>query len=188
MSKKLRWNQIAETELLQTRVMTVLETQSVSPEGKQGNYIIMDAPDWVIVVPVLKDPARFVMVRQWRHGLKAESTEFPGGVIDEGELPEQAARRELLEETGFIAEKLTLLGSMSPNPALMTNKVHCFAAEQLKATGTQHLDPDEFVDYFTLSAEQVYEKMGSAEFPHALMAAALQLYRQHTDKKESPER
>lgn len=182
MDEKLRWNEKGSRELLKTRVMTVTERESTSPRGEAGKYIVMDAPDWVITIPVLENPARFLMVRQWRHGIKALSTEFPGGVIDTGENPAQAAERELLEETGFSAGNLELLGSISPNPALMSNKVHCFAARNLRRMEVQHLDKDEFVEYFELPAEEVYKKMGGPDFPHGLMAAALELFRQKNDK------
>lgn len=176
---KLKW-QVEKKELLYSApILTVHQQTSTAPDGTKGNYIVIDAPDWVIVVPVLEDPRRFVLVKQWRHGSLSTSIEFPGGVIDEGETPAQAAQRELLEETGYKAGKLTHLGSMSPNPAIFSNKVHCFVAENLIATGTQDLDRDEFVEYFSLPADEVYAMTGTAEFPHALMTAAMNLYRNY---------
>ena len=183
MSKNLCWQRTKKSVLLETRVVSVNEYESTSPSGELGKYIVMDAPDWLITIPVLENPNRFIMVKQWRHGLNALSTEFPGGVIDKNEKPEEAAVRELKEETGYIAQKLELLGSFSPNPAIMSNKVHCFAAYDLVATGKQNLDNDEYVNYFELSEEEVFAKMGSEDFPHGLMIAALELYRQNKKKQ-----
>ena len=177
--KKLEWSLVDRKQVFKTPVFDIFEQKSCSPKNMEGNYVVLDAPDWVLVIPVLENPTRFIMVKQWRHVTLSVSTEFPGGVIDPGEAPEAGARREVLEETGYEIGKLTHLGSFSPNPAIMSNTVHCFLAEELIPTGTQHLDPDEFVEYFTLPEEEVFEKMGSAEFPHGLMVAALQLYRQH---------
>ncbi|MBO5137890.1 MAG: NUDIX hydrolase [Spirochaetaceae bacterium] len=179
MKENLEWKEKSSKELLQTKVLSVTERTSTSPEGSEGKYIVLDAPDWVIVIPRLLNPSRFLMVKQWRHGSKSLSTEFPGGVIDVGEKPEQAAHRELLEETGHKANKLTHLGSFSPNPAIMSNKVHCFLAEELTSFGTQDLDPDEYVEYFVMEEETVFQNMGSSDFPHGLMVAALELYRQY---------
>ena len=80
------------------------------------------------------------MVKQWRHAHNGLSIEFPGGVINKDEEPEIAANRELEEETGYKAGKLTYLGCANPNPALMRNRVHFFVAEDLQGNGEQNLD------------------------------------------------
>lgn len=172
--KKLEWSVKREEELLKTPVFTVNETDSLSPDGKEGHYVVMDAPDWVIVIPELN--GKFLMVKQWRHGNNSLSIEFPGGVINRGEKPEIAANREMEEETGYKAGKLTYLGCANPNPALMKNRVHFFAAEELQGSGRQHLDEDEYIEYLQVPVEEVYEKIGSEEYPHALMMSALLKY------------
>ena len=185
----LVWKEGKKTTLLKTRVLDVTSIESTSSDGLKGDYVVMDAPDWVIVIP---DAGKsFLMVKQWRHGERALSIEFPGGVIEAGEAPEKAAARELKEETGFRAAKLVKLGvlsslrvciklgSMNPNPALMSNHVHVFAAFDLESTGKQQLDEDEYLHYFEVSKEEVYKKMGTKEYPHALMAAGLALYREY---------
>ncbi|MBR1536959.1 MAG: NUDIX hydrolase, partial [Treponema sp.] len=148
---KLGWQEEGKKELLKTVVLTVNEIYSKGPDGVSGKYIVMDAPDWVIVVPEIN--GKFITVKQWRHGNRSLSIEFPGGVINPGEKAEDAAKRELEEETGYKAGKLTYLGSANPNPALMSKRVHFFAAEDLTDTGVQHLDKDEFVEYLEIPAE-----------------------------------
>ncbi len=169
--ENLNWSETEKSELLKTPVFTVNRTTSVSPEGKTAHFIVNDAPDWAIVIA--EDGDDFLMVKQWRHGENALSVEFPGGVVDNGETPEQAARRELLEETGFLASEFISLGSMNPNPALFRNHVHFFCARGLSKKDSQHLDKDEFVSFFKVPKIEVAKKMGSEEYPHALMAAAL---------------
>ena len=177
---KLQW-QAGEKKLLYSApILTVQQQTSTAPDGSKGNYIVIDAPDWVIVIPVLENPRRFVLVRQWRHGSLSLSTEFPGGVIDRGETPAQAAERELLEETGYKPGKLTKLGSMSPNPAIMNNRVHFFLAEDLEKVGNQELDPDEYVSFFKEKKTEVIKNMGNELYQHGLMATALMFYlREH---------
>lgn len=175
--KDLIWTENSKNELLRTPIATISETLSTASDGQKHKYIVIDCRDWVIVIP--EHNGNFLMVKQWRHGEKALSTEFPGGVIDDGETPEQGARRELLEETGCTANKLTFLGKMNPNPAFMCNHVHVFVAEDLVQTGSRHLDSDEYLDSFEMPVEEVMKKAASKEMPHALMAAALSLYCQY---------
>ena len=178
---KLIWKEGKKEELLKTVVCTINKHHNISSDGTEGDYIIMDAPDWVIVIAEHNE--NFLMVKQWRHGEAALSVEFPGGVIDKGEAPEQAACRELEEETGYKAGKLTKLGIVNPNPALFSNHVHFFLAEELQATGKQNLDEDEFINCMELSKKEVLEGMGTAQFPHAMMGMALTLYIKHKDGK-----
>lgn len=174
---KLKWTEGQPKDLLKTVVCTVTSRHNVSSDGVEGDYIIMNAPDWVIVIAEHKE--KFLMVKQWRHGEAALSVEFPGGVIDAGETPETAAGRELEEETGFKAGKLTKLGEANPNPALFNNHVHFYLAQELEATGKQKLDEDEFINCIELTKAEVLEGMGTKQFPHAIMGMALSLYIKH---------
>lgn len=172
--EKLKWKTGESKTLLKTVVFDLTSSHNTSSTGVEGDYIIMNAPDWVIVIPEINN--NFLMVKQWRHGSECLSVEFPGGVIDKGEEPETAAYRELKEETGYSAGKLTKLGSINPNPALFSNKVHIFLAEDLKKVSAQELDNDEFINYIELSIEEVIEGIGTPQFPHALMGTAVALY------------
>ena len=175
---RLKWETKSIKTILSTVVFDVTEQHNRASDGTEGNYIVMNAPDWVIVIPKLGE--NFLMVKPWRHGEKALSIEFPGGVIDKGEKPEAAALRELEEETGYKVGKLTKLGIANPNPALFSNHVHFFLAESLTPTGTQHLDSDEFINYLELPIKTVIQAIGTKEFSHALMGTALALYFKHT--------
>ncbi len=181
--EKLKWKCGPKKSLLKTVVFDVTSSTNTHEEGGHsvhGDYIVLDAPDWVIVMPELQENAdsqkEFFMVKQWRHGSKCLSVEFPGGVIDKGEKPEEAARRELLEETGCRAGKLTKLGEVNPNPALFSNHVHIFLAQELECTNTQDLDSDEFVNVIKVPVEQIISDMGTEQFPHALMSTAMCFY------------
>jgi 8-oxo-dGTP pyrophosphatase MutT (NUDIX family) len=175
--RKLVWRTRNVKNLLETKVLTVTEERCVSPEGGEGDYVVLNAPDIVVAVPVLLLPEpHFVLVRQWRHGSKSVSAEFPGGVLDAGEAPEDGARRELREETGYAAGKLAALGSFSPNPALMNNRMHVFLAEKLADTGARYPDSDEFLSVAVEPVSAVCVRLGSPEYSHALMIAAAFLY------------
>lgn len=170
----LTWNVTQSEMLLHTPVFDVLAQKEVSAAGPAGTYVAMQAPDWVMVIPVLGED--FLLVRQWRHAARRITTEFPGGVRDGDEDPAEAARRELLEETGFRAETLTHLGSCCPNPALFSNTFHIYLARDLVPTGTQHLDADELLTYERRPIREVLAEYGTGEYTHALMGTALAFY------------
>lgn len=174
--ESLKWKVLKSEPLLHTPVFDVLAQEEVSASGLTGTYVGMKAPDWVMVIPVLGED--FLLVRQWRHAARCLTTEFPGGVRDGDEDPAETAGRELLEETGFRAGKLTKLGACSPNPALFSNTFHCYLAEDLVPTGVQHLDADEVLTYERRPIREVLASFGSPEFSHALMGTALAFYLQ----------
>lgn len=175
--KDLIWNVGKKELLLHTPVYDVYKQEETAPNGVTGNYILADAPDWVMVIPVLGD--EFLLVKQWRHSSMELSIEFPGGVCDKGEDPKESALRELREETGYIPSKLTYLGSANSNPALFNNKVHIFLAEDLQGTGKQELDEDELLEYLKLPIEEVISSYGEKMFQHGLMGTALAFYLRH---------
>jgi 8-oxo-dGTP pyrophosphatase MutT (NUDIX family) len=177
---KLAWKEEGRKKVFETRVFSVNESTCRTPDDKLRTYTVIDAPDWAIVVPVLKTPQgkKFVMVRQWRHGSRDMSLEFPGGVFEPGESPEAAAARELQEETGYKPQTIRKIGEFSPNPAIMSNKVHFFHAEDLVDTGRQELDADEFVETELVDIDEVKKGMGKPPYIHALMGSALVLYLQ----------
>ena len=112
--------------------------------------ILVDAPDWASVV-VEKD-AKFLVVRQRRYGAGRDITEFPCGMVENGESPLDAAVRELEEETGIKVldrSAVVKMGEVNPNPAFMTNTMHYFYVNldkvNRKETG-RRLDEHESID------------------------------------------
>ncbi|MDR2602415.1 MAG: NUDIX hydrolase [Spirochaetaceae bacterium] len=179
--EKIAWREIERKKKFESRVFNVSETLCAPPDEKTGpsRFTVIESKEWAVIIPVLDgDLGReFLMVRQWRHGASRESLEFPGGVIEEGEEVEAGAKRELREETGFLALKFTKIAEVSPNPAIMSNRLHFFLAEDLIFDGEQRLDEDEYVSVERRREEEVFRDMGRPPYIHVFMAAALHFYR-----------
>jgi 8-oxo-dGTP pyrophosphatase MutT (NUDIX family) len=185
--KKLIWNEENRKQILDCKIFKIWESFCKPPESQVNQnklqpFTVIEAKDWAIVVPVIEceHGKQFVMLWQWRHGAMDLSLEFPGGVFEEGEDPKEAALRELREETGYIPRKIEKIGEFNPNPAIMSNKVHFFLAQELENSGRQNLDEDEFVEVVIVDTEEVKQNMGKKPYIHALMGTALSLYNQRT--------
>jgi 8-oxo-dGTP pyrophosphatase MutT (NUDIX family) len=181
--KELIWTETKRKQVYDCKVFSVNESICKAPVSDSLQvFTVIDAKDWVIVIPVINTPEKeqFVMVWQWRHGSQGLSLEFPGGVMEDGENPEESAIRELYEETGYKPGKIEKIGAFCPNPAIMSNKVHFFLAKELINDGKQHLDTDEYVEVALIDTQEVIQGMGKEPYIHALMGTALSLYHQKT--------
>jgi len=172
--KGLMWEKKTEELICHTPVFDVSRIREVSATGIEGDYISVSARHWIVTIA--EHDGKFVLVRQWRHGEQRITTEFPGGVGEEGEDPALSAARELEEETGYRAGRMTFLGVTSPNPALFSNHVYYYLAEDLVQTGLQNLDKDEVLEFIELPVDEVIANYGSPEYSHALMGTALAFY------------
>lgn len=182
----LLWRELQRRRLATLSVFDIFAATRVSPSGASGEFCLIETPDWVNVVPVFRGPLgeeRFLMVRQFRHGADSITTEFPAGLVEPGEDPLQAAARELREETGSAAGRLTLIGKTVPNPAFMSNWCYTYLAEEISETGQTDLDDLEALERREVSARELDGKIGTGEFTNSLVLVAYYLYRRHRERE-----
>ena len=170
------WPLLSDTEVLKTPVFTVREYLCRSPkDGQEKPFTILDTRDWVQVVAVTPE-GQILIVRQFRQGTRQETIELPGGVVEPGQTPMEAACRELKEETGYEAEKWTSLASFRPNPAIQTNTTHLILAENVRLVGPTNFDENEDLETEKIPMETLRLKILKGEIDHAIMVAAILYY------------
>ena len=113
------------------------------------------------------------MVRQYRHGASSVTLEIPGGLIDSGESPADAALRECLEETGFNAETVHAMGSLNPNPAIHAHQLHSFYARGVKKIGEIQNTSSEITEVELVPITELADRLRSGGIDHSLVAATL---------------
>lgn len=107
--------------------------------GAAPHYSIA-TQDYVSVFAVTAD-GKFPLVQQFRPAVERVTLELPSGHVDKGHTPEQAARLELMEETGYVAKEMILLGSLAPDTGRLGNAMWCFFAPGVKQDQTTPFVP-----------------------------------------------
>ena len=171
-----KWKILSTEYLVQRPWLTARRDVAELPDGRINNeYYVLEYPDWVNIIAITKD-GQIVMERQYRHALGKTCYELPCGVIEAGETPLEAAKRELLEETGFAGGEWQEWMTLSPNPATSTNLAHSFLATGVEKVSGQHLDATEDIDVYLLDQAYVRELLANNQILQALMAAPLWKY------------
>lgn len=146
----------------------------MEPEGTERDFVVIESADWVNVVP-LTESGEVVLVRQYRHGVRERTLEIPGGMVDPGESPTQAAARELREETGYAPARVRELGMVTPNPAIQSNLCHTFLAEAVEPVGPPQPDPHERIEVCRVPLADIPVLIRSGSISHSLVVAAFGL-------------
>ncbi len=138
----------------------------------EAPYYSLRLPDYSAIVAITGDQ-RIVAVRQYRPAVERYTIELPSGLVDPGESPAEAASRELLEETGYQAGEVEVLGPMEPDTGRLGNQIwSCVATGVRRVPGR---DPEEGIEVLTYSPAELSRATASGEFRQALHVAILMM-------------
>jgi ADP-ribose pyrophosphatase len=172
MTDDLRWKLGARFRGHDYKIFHTAFGEAFHPRtGAPKTFSLIESVDWVNVIALTPDLC-VVLIRQYRPGVDRICVEIPGGMVDPGETPEQAAARELAEETGYAARRWRRLGVAAPNPAFHNNTLHSFLAEDAEPTTAQRLDGSEVIAVEARPLPEVHAMLRDGRIDHALVIAA----------------
>jgi ADP-ribose pyrophosphatase len=170
------WPLVRSTPHKSYRVFSVRTDTARSPRtGKEHDFYVIESADWVNVIPLTPDN-QVVMVRQYRHGTRQISLEVPGGLVNPRDTPMDTARKELLEETGYQAEEITLIGTAHPQPAVLNNRNLTFLATHVQKKAALNLDEGEDIDVVLIPLSEIPRLIREGEITNAMVILAFYWY------------
>jgi len=172
MQKPDSWKRTSSKQIADCRVFRVRQDICIREgDGKQSDFFVIENSDWVNIIGLNK-ANEVILIEQFRHGAEEVILELPGGMVDNGESAEAAAKRELLEETGYSSNRWILLGQSRPNPAIQNNTIFHYLALDCDKTAETSFDEHESITTKMLLLDDVKSLIGQGKIGHSLVIAA----------------
>lgn len=168
-----KWKKLDSKYIIQRPWATLRVDKLEMPNGNiKDEYYVLEYPTWVNMVALTEDN-QVIFVRQYRHGAGQVMVELPAGVVEENEEPEIAARRELLEETGYAFNDITYVCELYANPATSGNITYTYLLTGGKKVQEQQLDPSEDIEVVLMDLEDAKNFLFENKIGQALHTSAL---------------
>lgn len=156
-----QWEVLGTRYAYEDRWIKIRSDRVRLPEGTiLDPFHVFESPPNVNIIALTPDK-QVVLVEQWRHAVGKMTLEFPAGAADEGEEPLAAAKRELIEETGFVSDQWHLLGSCDAHPSRQNNQLFSFVALEAREVAYQALDAGELIRIRLLPWPEFREQLSS---------------------------
>lgn len=168
-----KWSILSSEYLLRNKWLTVRKDHVRLPSGAEmDDYYVLEYPNWITVIALTLE-GKYVMERQYRHGIRKTCYELCGGTIEKGEDALDTAKRELKEETGYEGGEWSYFSITAPNPAAMTNLCYTFVAKGVYKVASQQLEYTEDIDVCELTEEELLDVMKSGQLTQGDMLSPL---------------
>ena len=156
------------------RVISLRRDEVLCPNGQKSLREVVTHHGGVGILIKVDD--KFIIEKQYRYALNEEIIEVPAGKLEEGEIPLEAAKRELLEETGYRPLEMIHLGDMVPTCGYSNEVIHLYYCPK-SVKEERHLDSDEFIDVMFLTMEEIEALIKEDKVVDSKLFTALTLYR-----------
>jgi len=173
--KNKLWDIKSKKQIFKKKIFSVNEMDCYLPSKNVNNlFYSLDLYDWVNIFAV-NDKNEVILVKQHRIGSNIVTIEVPAGAIEHNEDPELAAKRELLEETGYSTDNIELIKKIRVNPAIQSNFCYFFLAKNCKPNSEVHFDETEEIELLTEPVESVFNKIWDNYIDNSLALMAVML-------------
>lgn len=168
----LKWEKLSSEYIINKPWATMRKDVCRMPDGTiVDDYYVLEYEDWANAVAITEDN-EVLLIKQYRHAADVVLLEIPGGVIEKGEDPKMAIRRELLEETGYQFDDIEFISVIYPNPSTGNNRCHAFLAKGGKLVQSQKLDAHEQIMVEKVSIQKFKQMLLDQKFGQALHVTA----------------
>jgi 8-oxo-dGTP pyrophosphatase MutT (NUDIX family) len=169
------WERLRSERLFETPYFALRSDRLRLPDGTiKDPYYVVERPDAAITFPLTSE-GEVVLVRQYRPPLERMELGLPAGLVERGEKPESAARRELLEETGYSGGEWEPLGALASSPSLKDNWAYLFLARGVEEVAPPDPDEHELVELVKVSVDALHGLIQSCQIVSSSGVAAIML-------------
>jgi 8-oxo-dGTP pyrophosphatase MutT (NUDIX family) len=168
-----KWVTISRKEIADLKIFRAELVRRFHPQWKrEADFVVLNSKNWANIVPVSKNN-EILLIEQYRQGSDSLTLEIPGGLIETGENPIDAARRECIEETGYLSsEELIPTGISLPNPAFLSNTCFSFAWFGLEQKSIQKFDENEEIRVIPTPMDKVKKMISDGTINHSVIVTA----------------
>ncbi|MGM0595506.1 MAG: NUDIX hydrolase [Myxococcota bacterium] len=176
MNKIKKWKITKKSNVFQSKMLQFEKMDCVRENDQaKGIFYRIILPTWVNIIPITTE-GELILIRQFRHGAGEFTLEIPGGVVDKGEMPFAAAKRELLEETGATSSNWKSLGYVFPNPAIQSNKCHLYLATDAEIKNQTDFDEFEEIEIIKIKLNEITSYLASGKIKNAIVLSSFALF------------